>query len=107
MILHACSAPGRWDEGDDVIAAENFVELDGEQEVDDSLDDTQIVSFVTTQGTEEPDSDEEDDPLPVPISHSDAMSCVETLKEYVAQHAETFQVSISWMMSRGRLLVCA
>jgi hypothetical protein len=62
--------------------------------VDDSLDDAHIISLVTTQGTEEPDSDEGEDPLPVPISHSDAMSCVETLKEYVIQHAETFGVAL-------------
>jgi hypothetical protein len=90
----ARSAPERRSEGDGVIAAENFVELDGEQEVGDSLDDTRIISLVTTQGTEEPDSDERGDPLPMPISHSDAMSCVETLKEYVMQHAETFGVAL-------------
>jgi hypothetical protein len=45
----ARSAQGRWDESDGVIAAENFVELDGEREVDDSLDDAQIITMVTTR----------------------------------------------------------
>jgi hypothetical protein len=94
----ARSAQGRWDESDGVIAAENFVELDGERVVDDSLDDARIITMVTTQGTEEPDSDEGGNPLPVPISHGDAMSSVQKLKEYVMQHAETFGVSLCHML---------
>jgi hypothetical protein len=83
------------------------VELDGEQEVDDSLDDTPIISLVATQGTEEPDSDEGEDPLPVPISQSDAMFRVTTLKEYVMQMLRLLGLpcAMSWMMCRGRLLV--
>jgi hypothetical protein len=43
---------------------------------------------------EKPDSHEWGDPLPVPISHSDAMFCIETLKEYVMQHTETSGVAL-------------
>jgi hypothetical protein len=32
--------------------------------------------------------------MPVPISHSDAMSRAETLKEYVLEHAETLGVAL-------------
>jgi hypothetical protein len=50
--------------------------------------------MVTTQGTE----DEGGDPLPMPISHGDAMSSVQKLKEYVMQHTETFGVSLCHML---------
>jgi hypothetical protein len=94
----AHSAQGRWDESDGAIAAENVVELDGEREVHDLLDDAQIITMVTTQGTEEPDSDEGGDPLPMPISHGDAMSSVQKLKEYVMQHPEAFGVSLCHLL---------
>jgi hypothetical protein len=45
----------------------------------------------------ESDSDWEGDPLPVPISHGDAMSPVKKLKEYVMQHTETVGVSLCHM----------
>jgi hypothetical protein len=99
----ARSAQGRWDESDGVIAAENFVELDGERGVHDLLDDAQIITMVSTQGTEEPDSDEGGDPLPMPISNSDAMSSVQKLDEYVMQHAETFGVSLCHMFKAGHV----
>jgi hypothetical protein len=57
-----------------VIAADNFVGLDGERDVHDLLDDAQIITMhghgyyaiarKALQGTEEPDSDEGGDPLP-------------------------------------------
>ena len=80
------------DEGDELLGAAAFTDLDHGQDVNDDLSDEDILRIVLTQGTDQPDSDEDehDDYVEPKLKVSDAMSHVRALREYALAVPDKF-----------------
>jgi hypothetical protein len=83
--------------GQQLVSAEEFVELEGENEVGEELEDDKIVSLVKSQGIDKSDSEEdaEDNYEACNITASQAVFYAEQLEKYALGNPEKFTVEQS------------
>jgi hypothetical protein len=83
-------------QGDVLLDAAQFMSLDGETEVIAEMSDAEIVQFVTTDGTNQADSDEgeEDDFQGAVITGQQAIEQAQNVHDYMLCYPDEFDVSV-------------